>query len=96
MNNEKKAKSLWYNFCTEKTCNGHNSCENCPKSKPHDALLQIAQWKDEQIKETLKKSIKWFDTISDMCAELTSGNVSHKAAAISGMAIRSSNIYKNK
>lgn len=57
MTNEEKAKALFYHFCTERTCGGYDSCENCPKSKSHEALLEMAQWKDEQF----SKFLLWLD-----------------------------------
>lgn len=63
---EQKAKSLWYHFCTERTCEGYDSCENCPNSKSHEALLEMAQWKDEQLKEILKKKMDFlYPSIDD-------------------------------
>ena len=47
MTNEEKAKSLWYHFCTEKSCEGHSNCVSCPKSQVHPQLLEMAKWKDE-------------------------------------------------
>lgn len=49
MTNEEKAKSLWFNFCTEKSCDGHNNCKSCPKAKIQPQLIEMAQWKEQQM-----------------------------------------------
>lgn len=41
------------------------------------------------MESVINKAIEWFKTISEATKELTSGNVSHKACAIRGMANRS-------
>lgn len=65
MTNEKKIKSLWYNFCTEKDCGGHTHCEYCPKAQVHPQLLEIAEWKEKQMIDNLVEWIKehWLDLI---------------------------------
>ena len=55
--NEEKAKSLWYHFCTEKSCNGHDDCKLCPKSQVHPQLLEMAYWKEQQIISQMKEFI---------------------------------------
>ena len=57
MKNEEKAKSLWFNFCTEKSCDGHNNCESCPKAKIHPQLIEMAEWKEQEIINWLKQHI---------------------------------------
>lgn len=47
MDNEKKAKSLWYYHCTRGTCNG-KECEGCLYAKADDAVLAMAEWKDQE------------------------------------------------
>lgn len=58
MTNEEKAKSLWYHFCTEKSCNGHDDCKLCPKSQVHPQLLEMAAWKEQQV---IEKTINFFN-----------------------------------
>ena len=55
---EEKAKSLWYHFCTEKSCGGYNDCKLCPKSQIHPQLLEMAAWKQEQMIENFCKFLK--------------------------------------
>lgn len=43
----------------------------------------------------LESAISWFEDIAEMCAKLTSGNVSHQGASIRGKAIRAAE-YINK
>ena len=57
MTNEEKAKSLWYHFCTEKSCEGHSNCVSCPKSQVHPQLVEIAEWKEEQMIDWFRKNI---------------------------------------
>ena len=57
MKNEEKAKSLWFNFCTEKSCDGHNDCESCPKAKIHPQLIEMAEWKEQEIIKWLKENL---------------------------------------
>ena len=58
MTNEKKIKSLWYNFCTEKDCGGHTHCEFCPKAQVHPQLLEMAEWKEKQMIEKMENFVK--------------------------------------
>lgn len=44
----------------------------------------------------LESAISWFEDIAEMCAKLTSGNVSHRGAAIRGKAIRSAEYIKKR
>ena len=44
----------------------------------------------------LESAISWFDDIADMCAKLTSGNVSHQGASIRGKAIRAAEYIKKR
>lgn len=56
MTNEKKIKSLWYHFCTEKHCAEiTQNCQICPKAQVHPQLLEIAEWKDEQFKTKIEE-----------------------------------------
>ena len=55
MTNEDKAKSLWFHFCNEKSCDGHTFCQHCSKSKSHEAVLEMAKWKDKQFNEERKE-----------------------------------------
>ena len=57
MTNEEKAKSLWYHFCTEKSCNGHDDCKLCPKSQVQPQLLEMAAWKEQQMIDWLEKHV---------------------------------------
>lgn len=47
MDNEKKAKSLSYYHYTRGTCNG-KECEGCEYAKADDAVLAMAEWKDQE------------------------------------------------
>lgn len=53
------------------------------------AAIDMAEWLLENEKVNADKAILWFNDIAEMCSKLTSGNVSHLAATIKGMAIRS-------
>lgn len=53
------------------------------------ACEEIAEWLLDNEKVNADKVIAWFNDIAEMCGKLTSGNVSHLAATIKGMAIRS-------
>lgn len=44
----------------------------------------------------LEKSIFWFEDIAEMCAKLTSGNVSHQGTSIRGKAIRSAEYIRKR
>ena len=44
----------------------------------------------------LESAISWFEDISEMCAKLTSGNVSHQGASIRGKAIRAAEHIKKR
>lgn len=44
----------------------------------------------------LDSAIYWFEEIAEMCAKLTSGNVSHQAASIKGKAIRAAEYIKTR
>lgn len=44
----------------------------------------------------LERAITWFDDIADMCAKLTTGNVSHQGASIRGKAIRAAEYLKKR
>lgn len=52
--NEEKAKELSYWHCNEKSCRGLE-CKNCPKAKIDDAVIQMAEWKDEQFETAINK-----------------------------------------
>lgn len=56
MNNELKAKELYYYHCTEKSCRGCDDCKRCPKSKAIISLLMMADWKEQQM---IDKSMMW-------------------------------------
>lgn len=58
---EEKAKSLWYHFCTEKSCNGYDYCKLCPKAQANPQLIEMAAWKEQQMIEKAKEFIAtWF------------------------------------
>ena len=44
----------------------------------------------------LERAISWFEDIAEMCAKLTSGNVSHQGASIRGKAIRAAEYIKKR
>ena len=44
----------------------------------------------------LESAISWFEDIAEMCAKLTSGNVSHQGASIKGKAIRAAEYIKKR
>ena len=44
----------------------------------------------------LECAISWFEDIADMCAKLTSGNVSHQCSSIRGKAIRAAEYIKKR
>lgn len=44
----------------------------------------------------LERAVSWFDDIAEMCAKLTSGNVSHQGASIRGKAIRAAEYIKKR
>lgn len=44
----------------------------------------------------LESAIYWFEDIAEMCAKLTSGNVSHQGASIRGKAIRAAEYIKKR
>lgn len=44
----------------------------------------------------LESAITWFEDIAEMCAKLTSGNVSHQGASIRGKAIRAAEYLKKR
>ena len=47
--------------------------------------------------ELLEKAVEWFTDIEELCAKLTSGNVSHLGVTIRGKAIRAAEfINKHK
>ena len=44
----------------------------------------------------LESAICWFEDIAEMCAKLTSGNVSHQGVSIRGKAIRAAEYIKRR
>lgn len=60
MTNEEKAKSLWYHFCTEKSCGGYDDCKLCPKAQVHPQLLEMAVWKEQQM---IEKAVEWLEPL---------------------------------
>lgn len=58
MTNEGKAKSLYFHYCNEKSCKGYDECTNCPNAKVHEGLIQMAEWKEQQMIEYLYKNIQ--------------------------------------
>lgn len=56
MNDEQKAKSLWYNWCPATTCQGFISCVDCPHAHAHSQLLEMAAWKEQQM---IEKAVEW-------------------------------------
>lgn len=44
----------------------------------------------------LESAISWFDDIAEMCAKLTSGNVSHQGCSIKGKAIRAAEYLRKR
>lgn len=58
MTNEEKAKSLWFNFCHENSCLNNLSCIECPKSKVHPQLIEMAEWKEQQM---IDKAVEWLE-----------------------------------
>lgn len=76
-NEEKKIKSLWYHFCRERSCDGHDDCDECTKSQIHPQLKEIAEWKDEQFKQQLRqqeaKLLSVVEKIVSLSAQTKSG-----------------------
>ena len=58
MSNEEKAKSLWYHFCTEKSCGGYDDCKLCSKAQSHPQLMEMATWKDTQLDKAFDKALE--------------------------------------
>ena len=62
---EEKAKSLWYHFCTEKSCDGYDDCKLCTKAQVHPQLIEMAAWKEQQMIEKavsiLRDEIQYHD-----------------------------------
>lgn len=61
---EEKAKSLWYHFCTEESCDRYKDCKLCPKAQAHPQLLEIATWKEQQMIE--KVSLFFIDAFKEL------------------------------
>ena len=73
MNNEQKAKSLWCHFCNEKSCDGHSNCELCPKAQIHPQLLEMAEWKDAQLREQEKRLLDVFEMVLNLSTRTQEG-----------------------
>ena len=52
--------------------------------------------KKDSYEGMLESAISWFEDIAEMCAKLTSGNVSHQGASIRGKAIRAAEYIKKR
>lgn len=64
MNNEEKAQSIVCFHCNQQYCNGLQTIKSCPKNKEVNNLLEIAQWKDEQVKQLLIEKTKLLSSSS--------------------------------
>lgn len=62
--NEEKAKSMAYYHCDRRTCKGE-VCETCKYAKVDKAVLEMAQWKDEQFAAEKQALIEKMDSILD-------------------------------
>ena len=83
--------ALWFDSVAELTdrltsgnVSHHGNTINALAKNSAEFLEKWGEKKDD----LLVKSIGWFNNLSDMCGQLTSGNVSHMGATIKGKAIR--------
>ncbi len=54
MTNEEKAQSIVCFHCNQQSCDGPQTVKSCPKNKEVNNLLEMAQWKDEQLSKCLE------------------------------------------
>lgn len=84
MDNESKTKSLSYYHCTRGTCNG-KECEVCLYAKVDDAVLAMAEWKDQEFarqkQSLIEKACEWLKDNTDDFLEF--GNYTDDSSGVS-------------